>query len=458
MGVSVTEGTLGAWLKAEGDDVKAAEPVCEIVTDKVDTEVPAPADGVLTRILVGEGETVPVGVVLAELAVGEDARAAAVEAARANESAPERSPSTRPADAQATTEVGDPATPADVPHERAGGAAPPPSARRFDPVAAAEEVVTRSPRNGRPRASPVSRRLAEAHGLDLRDVRGSGRAGRIGKQDVLDALADIEPADQASRPPGELAAPPASGEPSERRPRGYEDVPHRLAPNTPQRRAIAEHMVRSRLTAPHVTTHVSTDMEAVARARSALNARRAKEGKTKLSVLPFIAHAVCLALRDHPGINATYTEDSILQWSEVNLGIAVDTAQGLLVPVIRAAQRLSAEGLGEAMADLADRSRGRRLTPEDMRAGTFTITNPGSLGAHAAAAIINQPQVAILGTPAIVRRPWIIATPDGSESIAIRSVMDLTLSFDHRAVDGAEATRFLVALSRIVESWSPGAA
>jgi pyruvate dehydrogenase E2 component (dihydrolipoamide acetyltransferase) len=457
MGVSVTEGTLGAWLKAEGDEVKAEEPVCEIVTDKVDAEVPAPADGVLKRILVGEGETVPVGSVLAELAVGKDAGSALPkETTRLRAAAGERSRSMQRVGTDATVDPANAAAP-QTPVELTPPTAPSSTAQRFDPLAAAEDVVTRGPRNGRPRASPVARRLAEANRLDLRSVRGTGRAGRIGKQDVLDTLADSEQADQATVPAAAaraLTAPSAAVEQSESVPRGYEDVPHRLVPHSPQRRAIAEHMVRSRLTAPHVTTHVSADMEAVARARSTLNARRREEGREKLSVLPFIARAACLALRDHPDLNATYREDSILQWTEVHLGIAVDTPRGLVVPVIRGAHRLSVEALAEAMADLANRSRSRRLTPEDMRAGTFTITNPGSLGAHAAAAIINQPQVAILGTPAMVRRPWVVTTPDGDEGIAIRSVMDLTLSFDHRAVDGAEATRFLVALSRIVENWS----
>ena len=380
MGVSVTEGTVVAWLKAVGEQVRAGEPLCAIETDKVEAEVDAPADGVLARVIAEVGETVQVGQPLAELeGVGSGVSGV--------------------------------------------GALP---QRRFEPSAAAAAVIAR-PGKRSPISSPVARRIAEHHGIDLDVVRGTGMRGRVRKADVL-ALVETAPTPHTPHPTPDL-------------PRGYEDVPHETVPHTRNRRLIAEHMVRSRRTAAHMTTEADADMSAASRARK----------ETNVSYLALVAHATCAALREFPSLNATFQEERLLRWGEVNMGIAVDTEAGLLVPVIRRCERLNAAEIGEAIADLAERARSRKLTADDMRAGTFTISNPGSLGGVSAMAIINQPQVAILGTPAIVRRPWVVADEHGDETIGIRPIMRLALTYDHRAVDGAEATRCVVRIKQLLE-------
>jgi 2-oxoglutarate dehydrogenase E2 component (dihydrolipoamide succinyltransferase) len=237
-------------------------------------------------------------------------------------------------------------------------------------------------------------------------------------------------------------------------PAGYEGVPHEVVPASRVRQAIAEHMVRSRQTAAHMTTEVDVDLSAVVRARTELNRTRLANGASKLSYLPLIARATCTALAEHPDMNATFQGEQTICWGEVNLGVAVDTEAGLLVPVVRNAGTLTAPALAEAIADLAARARTRKLVPDDLAAGTFTISNPGSVGAVSAPAIINQPQVAILGIPTIQRRPWVVTGPDGEELLAIRSILRLAVTFDHRAIDGADATRFAVAVKDRLESWS----
>jgi len=314
--------------------------------------------------------------------------------------------------------------------------------RRFDPAAAAEEVVSRPGTHAGGRAcSPLARRIAEQNGIDLAGVRGSGLRGRIRKADVLAVLEGASPA--PASPDGGL-------------PRGYDDVPYELVPTSRQRRLIAEHMIRSRQTAAHMTTEAEVDMSAAGRARETLNASRA-QASGRVSYLALIARATCVALREFPNLNATFELEHHIRWGEVNLGIAVDTELGLLVPVIRSCERLTASAIADAIADLATRARSRRLTPDDMRAGTFTISNPGSLGAASAMAIINQPQVAILGTPAIIRRPVVVADAHGGETIGIRPMMTLALTFDHRAVDGAEATRCVVRIKELLERWDAAA-
>jgi 2-oxoglutarate dehydrogenase E2 component (dihydrolipoamide succinyltransferase) len=433
MGVSVEEGTVLSWHHAEGDTVAVDDVLCEIATDKVDTEVLAPADGVVAKLHAAAGETVKVGAPLAELAV----------------------------DVAAAVDASEPEAPGPVAERQCEPGAPQPAAalagadrapalvgtgRRYDPVAAAEAAVPVASRNGRTVASPVARRLAAEHGVAIEELVGSGLRGRIRKADVLAALA--APSTPESAPPP-AAAPVAAGG----IPRGYDDVPFEAVTLTHQRRAIAEHMVRSRQTAAHMTTEVEVDMSAVARARAELNERRVAAGASKLSYLPLMARATCAALAEYPILNATFDGDRMLLWSEINLGIAVDTPAGLLVPVIRNCERLTAPAIGDAIADLAERARTRKLVPDDLRAGTFTLSNPGSVGAASAMAIINQPQVAILGMPAIIRRPVVVTDAHGAETIGIRPMMTLALTFDHRAVDGAEATRGLAALKQRLETW-----
>jgi pyruvate dehydrogenase E2 component (dihydrolipoamide acetyltransferase) len=427
LGVSVTEGTVIAWHKAVGDAVEADELVCEIATDKVDTEVYAPASGVLARIVAGEGETAAVGDPLAELAVsGEPASAPAAPEAGANE--------------PAAAEPQRPAVAAPVPRSRTRG---PASAepRKFDPVAAAEALLPAGGRrNGAPACSPVARRVASEHGIDLGAVRGSGIRGRIRKADVL-AVVEARAAAPA----------PAAGDPL----RGYDDVPRELVPLTRQRSLMAEHMIRSRQTAAHMTTETEVDMSAVERARAQTNEARVAAGERKLTALAFVARATCSALAEFPDLNASFDGQQLIRWREVNLGIAVDTEQGLIVPVIRGCERLDTPAIGDAIAELAALARSRKLTPDHVRAGTFTISNPGSVGAVSAMAIINQPQVAILGTPAIVRRPVVVTDAHGQEAIGIRPVMELALTFDHRVIDGAYATRCVVRIKELLESLEP---
>jgi 2-oxoglutarate dehydrogenase E2 component (dihydrolipoamide succinyltransferase) len=230
-------------------------------------------------------------------------------------------------------------------------------------------------------------------------------------------------------------------------------VPYDEVPTSRIRRLTAEHMSRSRRTAAHMTTEVDVDLGRLTAVRSTLNALRLENGRAKLSFLPFVARATCAALLEHRDLNATFEMERLLRWGEVNLGIAVDTPRGLMVPVVRSAERLTVDSLASSIVDVAERVRGGRMETDDFRAGTFTISNPGSVGAVSAPAIINQPQVAILGMPAIVRRPWVVRLSDGQETMAIRPIIRLALTFDHRAVDGAEATRCLVDIGRRLETW-----
>jgi 2-oxoglutarate dehydrogenase E2 component (dihydrolipoamide succinyltransferase) len=462
MGVSVTEGTVTAWLKAPGDPVAAEEAVCEVSTDKVDTEVPAPAAGRLAEIVAGVGDTVPVGAPLAILDVtdgssGQDAGPARAEHAEPLSLAPpegDRGPLPEPESVAAAGAEQAAPTAARTP----GAAAAPGAPRRprdvegapFDHRAALEEVARRGGRRGGPLASPVARRIAQAHGIDLTGVVGSGKAGRIRKRDILGSV-ETAAGPPVAPAPGPAAAPEAV--PATGIPRGYEDVPHEVVPTSRIRKVTAEHMIRSRQTAAHMTTEVEVDMEHVASVRAAVNEQRLAARARKLSYLPFLARVAVAALREFPNLNATFETERYIRWRQINLGIAVETPQGLLVPVIRGCEDLTVDALGERIVDVAERARAKQLTADDHRAGTFTISNPGSVGAVSAMAIINQPQVAILGVPAIVRRPWVVPLPGGGESIAIRPILNLAITFDHRAIDGAEATRCAVLMKRCLETW-----
>ena len=493
MGVSVEEGTVVEWLKAVGDEVAADEVICAIATDKVDVEVEAPVAGVLARIVVAEGGTVPVGEPLAELAVGADAAAAVAAAA-----VPDGGRAVGGDSADATPRDSDPAAAeAGGASRRVSGESPPtalsdsgrdapvqqsfgtdsdrndsrsPAAEpevdlatraaagrdvfgRFDPVAAAAALLGSLPRNGTGKlASPVAKRMAAKHGVNLGAVQGSGRRGRVRKADVMQAIFSGGAAGSAGSP---AVAGPALG--ADELPRGYEGVPHEVVETSRVRRAIAEHMSRSRQTAAHMTTEVDVDLSAVVRARVELNRARLAAGESKLSYLPLIARATCVAVGEHPDLNATFLGERMIRWQAVNLGVAVDTPEGLLVPVVPDCDRLTAPAIGDAIADLATRARSRKLVPDDLAGGTFTLSNPGSVGAVSAPAIINQPQVAILGVPTIQRRPWVISDERGEESIAIRPILRLAVTFDHRAVDGAGATRFAVAVKERLEAWGPEA-
>jgi len=481
MGVSVDEGTVIEWLKQVGDAVTADEPICAIATDKVDTEVVAPIDGVLSKQLVTEGESIAVGAPVAELSTAEDG-AVGDGSPDTQRGAPPSSAETAPAPRGVASDEPSPTAPSPEPRGVASGestpTAPPAPAvpaseptapdaglaeraaagrdehGRFDPKAAAAALLSfvAGPSNGTTLASPVAKRMAAQHGIDLAAVKGSGRHGRVRKADVQQAISTSSSAAVVSSPaPSATAAPLGADE----LPRAYEGIPHEVVETSRVRRAIAEHMVRSRQTAAHMTTEVDLDLSAVVRARARLNESRLAAGVAKLSYLPFIAQATCDALGKHPDLNATFLGERMIRWQTVNLGVAVDTPEGLLVPVVRDCNQLKAPAIGDAIALLADRARNRKLVPDDLAGGTFTLSNPGSVGAVSAPAIINQPQVAILGVPTIQRRPWVVADDQGQESIAILPILRLAVTFDHRAVDGANATRFAATVKEHLESWPP---
>jgi 2-oxoglutarate dehydrogenase E2 component (dihydrolipoamide succinyltransferase) len=375
MGVSVAEGTVVEWKKRVGEWVEADEPIVEISTDKVETEVPSPASGRVASIAVEVGVTVDVGTVLATIEVG----AAAPEAA--------------------------------APQGNGGGEG-----------------------NGHaPPVSPVVRRMADAHHLDLSQIHGTGRRGRVTKKDVLAFLEEHqdEPVLHSESPYRE-EEPAAAPEPEPPKPAAGE-------PLSVMRKQIGEHMVRSLQTAAHCTTVVEADMQ------------RVEEARGRLSYLPFVARAAIAALREHPALNATLEGDRLTVHDEVHLGIAVALGEdGLIVPVVKNAHELSHEGLATRIADLAERARNRALSPDETGGGTFTITNPGRYGALLATPIINQPQVAILDLEAVVRRPVVV----GGDSIAIRPMTYLCMSWDHRALDGVLAARFLGSVRRHLEEWN----
>jgi pyruvate dehydrogenase E2 component (dihydrolipoyllysine-residue acetyltransferase) len=432
MGVSIEEGTVIAWHRGVGDAVAEGEVICEIATDKVDMEVEAPAAGTITAIFAEADAVVPVGEPLCEL--DGDGSGASADAGEGSPGATPRGDREAGASGAAGAPrrlPGDP-SPASAPSSNVRAAAGLDQHGGFDPAAAAD-AVTSLPGV---LASPLAKRIASERGVDLSTVTGTGKRGRIRKDDVL-AAAEANSTKAV-----------AQGIPA-----GYEGVPHEVMPTSRVRQAIAEHMVRSRQTAAHMTTEVDVDLSAVVRARTEVNKARLAVGEAKLSFLPFIARATCAALAEHPDMNATFQGTQTIRWGQVNLGIAVDTEAGLLVPVIRDAGSLTAPAIGAAIVDIATRARDKKLVPDDLAGGTFTISNPGSVGAVSAPAIINQPQVAILGVPTIQRRPWVVTGPDGEEMIAIRSILRLAVTFDHRAVDGADATRFAVAVKTRLESW-----
>ncbi len=408
LGESVVEGTIGRWLKREGDPVAKYEPLVEIITDKVNAEYPSPVEGKLKAILVPEGETVEVGAEIAEMEV-------------VGEAAAEPAPVGAQSQSAATAEV----------------AAPP-----AEPVQA-----TARDESGR-RYSPAVRRLAEEHNLDLSMIQGTGAGGRVTKRDVEQFLERRErerPAAEPAMPAPELAPQMVSGpRPS---PLAEGDT---LVPLTPMRRSIAEHMVRSAYTAPHVTTVVEVDMTRIVRFRERVREEFERREGVPLTYVPFVLRAVVDSLREHPYMNAVWSDEGIVLKRRINIGVAVGFEEGLIVPVIHDADEKSLVGLARAVADLASRARSGRLRPEDVQGGTFTVNNPGTFGTIVSTPIIVQPQAGILSTEAIVKRPVVV-----DDAIAIRSMMYMSLSFDHRILDGLQAARFLKAVKDRLEAFEP---
>jgi len=513
LGESVTEGTVTRWLKKEGDHVEADEPLLEVSTDKVDTEIPAPASGVLQSIKVAEDETVEVG---AELAVIGDAAegagaqgaggqragdeggaeattegagdegAIAAPAAEEPAAAEEQPPSggeAAPSEAAAPSVAADattaePAAPAQPPAEAAGRDQAAEPAAQAEPAARPDDEDTEGGDGaGAAYMTPLVRKLAAEHRVDLTAVRGTGLGGRIRKQDVLDAAAAAGPAatpapaaerapaaaatgapaaaaaapvpTTAAEAPARAAAPTAAAAPTPAAAnlRGRTEKLSRL------RQVIAQRMVESLQVSAQLTTVVEVDVTKIARLREQAKGNfEAREG-VKLSFLPFFAMAAIDALKDHPVVNSSIdTEAGTVSYHEsVHLGIAVDTDRGLLVPVIQDAGDLNLAGIARKVADLAERTRSNKVSPDELGGGTFTLTNTGSRGALFDTPIINQPQVAILGTGSVVKRPVVVNDPAVGEVVAVRSMAYLALTYDHRIVDGADAARFLVSVKERLE-------
>ncbi|MCW2724250.1 MAG: 2-oxoglutarate dehydrogenase, component, dihydrolipoamide succinyltransferase [Frankiales bacterium] len=444
LGESVSEGTVTRWLKKEGERVEADEPLLEVSTDKVDTEIPSPAAGIVSSIKVQEDETVEVGVELAVIddGAGGGTAPAANGAAAAPEPEPTPEPEPAPAPVPAAAPTPPPAAPAPAP-------APQPVPQQTQAQPPAPAPAPQAPAQGGEGAyvTPLVRKLASENGVDLSSLQGTGVGGRIRKQDVLDAAQQRGPAAAAAAPPTSASSAGAAPAPAAAALRGRTEPMSRL------RKVIASRMTESLQTSAQLTTVVEVDVTNIARLRARAKATfEAREG-VKLSFLPFFGLATVEALKAHPGVNASVDQDAgtITYHDGEHLGIAVDTDRGLLVPVIHNAGDLNLAGMARKIADLAERTRTNKVTPDELGGGTFTLTNTGSRGALFDTPIINQPQVGILGTGAVVKRPVVVNDPDLGEVIAIRSMVYLALTYDHRIVDGADAARFLVTVKERLE-------
>jgi 2-oxoisovalerate dehydrogenase E2 component (dihydrolipoyl transacylase) len=403
LGESVTEGTVDKWLKREGDFVKRDEPLVEVVTDKVNAEIPSPFEGKLLKIAVAEGETVRVGAVIGQI---ETASAPAKE---------------KEAVVAAT----------EVPPEPAGGKAPAPV-----PVLAAAAAET----GEHVRLSPAVRKLAAEHGIDPSTLQGSGLGGRVTRDDVLAAVST-----------GQAAPAPARPAPAPISPARVDGKREELVKLSVMRKSIAEHMVRSLATSPHVWTMHEVDVTSLVRYREAEKDSFKSRHGTALTYLPFVAQILCEALKQFPWLNSSWSDEGVILKRYINLGIAVAIPDGLIVPVVRDADRLGFTDLVKAMNDVVDRARNKQLKPDDVQGGTFTLNNTGATGSIASQPIINQPQAAIITTESIVKRAVVI-----NDAIAIRDMMNMCLSFDHRILDGKMAGEFLGFIKKQLEEWTPG--
>ena len=424
MGESIVEGTLTKWLKKVGDRVERDEPLFEISTDKVDTEIPSPAAGVLSEILVQEGATVAINTVVARIAGAGEAAAAPAPAAEA------------PAPAPAPAVPAAPAAPA---------APPPPPA----PAPAAEAEEAFGP------VSPLVRKMAREYNIDLREVKGTGAGGRITKQDVESYLASRQappapaPAPAAPAPAAPAPAAPAAPAAAAPLPR-VEPAKVRVEPMSIMRQKIAEHMIHSKHTSAHVTTVHRVDMTRIVRLRERIKADFQQRYGFSLTYLPFILRATAEALRAFPIFNSSIEGASVLYYNEINIGVAVALDNGLIVPVIHNADEKNIVGLQRSIVDLAARARSKQLKPQEVQGGTFSITNFGSFGSLFATPVINQPQVAILGVGALEKMPVVVE----GDAIAIRHMAHLALTFDHRLIDGALADQFCQRVKSILENWN----
>jgi pyruvate dehydrogenase E2 component (dihydrolipoamide acetyltransferase) len=428
MGESIAEGTLSKWLKKVGDTVKRDEPLFEISTDKVDAEIPAPAAGTLAEIKVQEGQTVPVQTLVAVL---ETEQGAAAPAPAKPEPPKAQAPPPKPAPAPAPVAAAPAARPSGRPADGDGG------------VQTAEHRL-------RTKSTPLVRKIAAEHSVDISRIPGSGYAGRVTKQDILGYIEQAPtraPTHDAPRTThvGAVEHPAVDAWPGDR-----------VEPWSKIRKITADHMVMSKRVSAHVASFFEVDFTRVAQLRGKAKQSYTERG-VNLTFLAFIVKACADNLRTHPVVNAAVSSDNTIYRADVNIGIAVALDWGLIVPVIKHADELSLMGIARAINDLGERARTKKLSPDDIQRGTFTITNPGGFGPFAGIPIINQPQVAILGVGAIEKRPKVVVASDGTESIAIRTMGMLTMSYDHRVVDGADADKFLADVKKMLQEFPEGA-
>jgi pyruvate dehydrogenase E2 component (dihydrolipoamide acetyltransferase) len=447
MGESIFEGTIAKWLKTTGEAVEKDEPLFEISTDKVDAEIPSPVSGVLSEIRFPEGATVQVNTVVA--VIGDGAQAAAAPSASTRQAAAAPDPGPPPPKAAATSDADEAAL------------ASAPSAPSSATPASATESGGREPRH-----SPLVRRMAKDHNIALDQVEGTGLEGRITKEDVLRHLSRQEAggAQQVAQaaslappqpaPPAAAASPSARALPAEMNPPARMAVPGELVPLSKMRAIIAQRMAESAQIAPHVHTVFKVDMTPIVRLRDREKGKFEQRNGVKLTYMPFIAVAAMEALRKFPVVNASLENSAVRYHQNINLGIAVALEWGLIVPVIKQAEERNFLGLARAIADLAERARGKRLKPEEISGSTFTLTNSGIFGEEFGTPIINQPDSAILGIGGLRKEPVVVTDAHGNDSIAIRSVQYFCLGFDHRIIDGADAGKFMSEFKKTLENWN----
>ena len=478
LGESVTEGTIARWLKQPGDAIAKYESIAEVITDKVNAEIPAPADGVMSELIAPEGTVVPVGQPICSIDTGDgatDAAPQAIEQEPAAVAAPVESVASTPGPAPAQSaepQAGAESAVAPIQEAFTETAADAPSE-----APATHEATGGNGQVGGYHVTPAVRMLVREHGVDLSQITGSGIGGRISKKDVLEFVQRRDAGSGASVPQGTPTGVPAPATPPAMSPtqapqpapsvgsapapasavptsftQGVTGEGETVVPLTQVRKAIAEHMVRSRQTSPHAYVMVEVDMSAVSRIRDREKAAFEARHGVKLTFLPFVARAVVEALQRHPTLNASWSDAGIVVKRAINLGIAVALEDNLIVPVVRDADRLSITGLATTMADLGARARSSHLKLDEIQGGTFTLNNTGALGAVMTQAIINQPQAAIMTMDLVVKRPVVVG-----DAIAIRPIMNLGLSFDHRINDGLQATRFVTAVQKLLEGLDPSA-
>ena len=424
MGESIFEGTITKWLKKPGDKVQRDEPLFEISTDKVDAEIPSPTSGVLQEIKVTEGNTVQVNTVVGSIAADGEAAAA-----------PAKPTATKAAEAAPT------------PAKSAAPAAPVPTPP--EPTAAAEPSHEEEGDGDRTRSSPLVRRLARDNNVDLGQVQGTGMGGRITKQDIM-AFIDKQ-GTAAPAPPSSAASAPA---PSPARPSAPVPIPGEVVPMSQMRKIISQRMVESRRTTAHVHNLFEVDMTRIVNLRNKLKNGFEQRYGVRLTFMPFFVRAAIIALQQFPILNASVENDSLHYHQHINMGIAVALDWGLIVPVLKNSEEKNFLGLQRGITDLGERSRTKKLTPDEVQGSTFTITNPGTFGAVFGLPIINQPNVAIMGVGGIAKAPVVVTDSQGNDSIAIRSLVHLTLGYDHRVIDGAVADQFMSLVKKTLENWS----